>query len=63
MRGVHLQNHLKYTEKAGVAACWLLHSDQYVRKYYCKCYNRDIQVLGTGLLCLFFTYYAMLQCS
>ena len=36
MRGVHVKRNLKDTKKAGV--------DQYMRKYYSDCYNRDIQV-------------------
>ena len=36
MRCVHVKRNLKDTKKAGV--------DQYMRKYYSDCYNRDIQV-------------------
>ena len=44
MRSVHLKRTLKYIEKAGIVARWLLHRNQYMRQYYSEHYIRDIQV-------------------
>ena len=43
MRGVHLKRKLKYTEKAGVVASWLLCTSQSMHEaiLYSECYNRD----------------------
>ena len=42
LKGIHLKRKLKYTEKAGLVASWLLDYNQYIRQYYSECYNRDI---------------------
>ena len=49
MIGVHLKRRLKYTEKAGVVASWLLQYiiiNNYVKQYYSEYYNRDVQMLN-----------------
>ena len=48
-RGVHLKSKLKYTEKAGLVASWLLQYiiiNNYVKQYYSEYYNRDVQMLN-----------------
>ena len=45
IRGAQLKRKLKYTEKAGVVASWLLHHNQYVSQYCSECYNRDMHNL------------------